>query len=128
MDSIIDYLKNKMLPDNKQESRRIRLRSTRYVILDDVLYKRGCLLHHLRCLAHKEASYVIKEIHERIYGNHSEARSLALKVVCQGYFWPTMKEDTYKFVHLCDKCQRYSNILRQPPEQLTPVTSPWLFA
>ena len=41
MDPIIDYLKNKRLPNNKQDARRIRLRSAREVILADVFYKRG---------------------------------------------------------------------------------------
>ena len=39
-----------------------------------------------------------------------------------------MKEYAYKFVQWHDKFQRYSNIPRQSPKQLTPVTSPWPFA
>ena len=44
MDPIINYLKSKRLADNKQETRMIRLRSARYMILEDVLYKKGYLL------------------------------------------------------------------------------------
>ena len=44
MDLIIDYLKSKRLPNNKQKARKIRLGSTKYVILKDVLYKREYLL------------------------------------------------------------------------------------
>ena len=128
VDPIIDYLKNKTLPDDKQEARWVKLRSAQYVILVDVLYKRGYSLPYLRCLAPEEASYVMREINEGICSNHSEASSLALTTIRQGYFWPTMKEDAYKFVQQCDKCQRYSNIPCQPPEQLTLVTSPWPFA
>ena len=28
----------------------------------------------------------------------------------------------------CDKCQRFSNFIRQPSEELTPMTAPWPFA
>ena len=32
------------------------------------------------------------------------------------------------YVRACDKCQRFSNIIRQPTEELTPMTAPWPFA
>lgn len=115
MDPIVDYLKDKKLLDDKQEARRVKLRLTRYVNLEDVLYKKRYSLPYLQCLAPNEASYVIREIHQRICGNHYGAKSLALKAFCQGYFWPTVKEDAYKFVQQYDKCQRYSNIPCQIP-------------
>lgn len=31
-------------------------------------------------------------------------------------------------VKACDKCQRFANALKSPPEELTPLSSPWLFA
>ena len=27
----------------------------------------------------------------------------------------------------CDKCQRFSNLIRQPSEELTPIIAPWPF-
>lgn len=128
MDPIISYLRDRKLPNNKQEARKIKLRSAQYMILGEVLYKRGYSLPYLRCLALDEANYVRREIHEGICDNHSGVRSLAHKAICQGYFWPTMKEDAQKFVQQYDKCQRFSNITRQPPEQLISVISPWPFA
>lgn len=114
MDHIISYLKDKNLPDNKDEARKILLRLARYVILGDVLYKRGYSLSYLRYLTSKEANYVMREIHEGICGNHSGARSLVLKAIRQGCFWPTMKEYAKTFVQRCDKCQRFSNVPCQP--------------
>ena len=38
MEPIISYLKDKNLPDNKDEARKIRLRLAQYMILGDVLY------------------------------------------------------------------------------------------
>ena len=39
-----------------------------------------------------------------------------------------MQKDTEAYVKTCDKCQRFSNSIRQPTEELTPMTTPWPFA
>lgn len=56
----------------------------------------------------------MREIHESIYCNHTGVRLLALKAIRQGYFWPTIKKDVYKFVKQYDKYKRYSSIPGQP--------------
>ena len=38
-----------------------------------------------------------------------------------------MQKDAEAYVRACDKCQRFSNIIRQPTEELTPLTAPWPF-
>ena len=45
-----------------------------------------------------------------------------------GYYWSSMEEDAKAYVKACDKCQRYSNIPRQPSEYLTPMVALWPFA
>ena len=70
----------------------------------------------------------MREIHEGICGNHSGSRSLVHKLVRAGYYWPTIQVDTEAYVKACDKCQRFSNIIRQPTEELAPMTAPWPFA
>ena len=69
----------------------------------------------------------MREVHERICGNHSGSRSLVHKLVQAGYYWPTMQKDAEAYVKTCDKCQRFNNIIRQPTEELTPMTAPWSF-
>ena len=39
-----------------------------------------------------------------------------------------MQKDAEAYVKTWDKCQRFSNIIRQPTEELTLITAPWLFA
>ena len=56
------------------------------------------------------------------------SRSLVHKLVRAGYYWPTMQKDAEAYVKTCDKCQRFSNIIRQPAEELTPMMAPWPFA
>ena len=38
---IISYLKGGTLPEGKDEDRKLRVRSAKYVLLNDALYKRG---------------------------------------------------------------------------------------
>ena len=39
-----------------------------------------------------------------------------------------MLKDAQAYVNTCDKCRRFNNLIRQPSEELTPMTAPWLFA
>ena len=56
------------------------------------------LLEELKCLDPEDAEYVLREIHERVYGNHCGQHSLVRQVVCVGYFWPTMQKDATQVV------------------------------
>ena len=80
------YLKDGILPNEKEAARKVKVRAARFVLIKDVLYKRGFSRSYLRCLGNKEADYVIREVHKGIYGNHSGSRSLVHKVVRAGYY------------------------------------------
>ena len=125
---LISYLKTGVLPDEKGAARKLKVQASRFVLIKDVLYKRGFSRPYLRCLCQEEADYVMREVHEGICGNHSGARSLVHKLIRAGYYWPTMMKDVQAYVQSCDKCQRFSNLIRQPFEELTPMTAPWPFA
>ena len=86
MTPIISYLKDGSLSEGKDEARRLKVQSAKYVLLNDVLYKRGFSQPYLRCLSPDEANYVLREVHKRACGNHSGARSLIHKVVRAGYY------------------------------------------
>ena len=128
MTPIVGYLKEGKLPQARDEARKLRIKSAKYVLMDEVLYKRGFFQPYLRCLAPDEANYVLREVHEGACGNHSGARSLVHKVVRAGYYCPTIQADAKAYVKVCDQCQRFSNIPRQPSEYLTPMMAPWPFA
>ena len=103
MTLIISYLKDGSLPEGKDEARRFRVRSARYVLLNDVLYKRRFSQPYL--LSSDEANYVLREVHEGACGNHLGARLLIHKVVRVGYYWPTIQADAKAYVKVCDRCQ-----------------------
>ena len=91
MTPIVSYLKDGKLLEMKDEARKLKVRAARYVLMDEVLYKRGFSQPYLRCLAPDEANYVLREIHEGDCGNHSGARSLIHKVIRAEYYWPTIR-------------------------------------
>ena len=122
------YLRLGILPDGKEAARKLKVQASRFVIIKDVLYKRGFSRPYLRCLNHEEADHVMREIHEGICGNHLRARSLVHKLIQAGYYWPIMLKDAQAYVKTCDKCQRFSNLIRQPSEELMPMTAPWPLA
>ena len=70
----------------------------------------------------------MKEVHEGICGNHSGARSLVHKLIRAGYYWPTTQKDAGAYVKTYDKCQRFSNTIGQPSEELTPMMALWPFS
>ena len=86
MTPIIVYLKDGRLPEDKDEARKLRIRAAKYVLIDEVLYKRGFSQPYLRCLAPDESNYVLREVYERACENHSEARALVHKVVHASYY------------------------------------------
>ena len=128
MTPIVCYLKEGWLPKDKVETRKIQIKVARFVIIDDVLYRRGYSLPYLRCVSLEEVDYVLREIHEGICGNHAGARSLAGKALRARYYWLTLQKDAYDIVRACDKCQRFTNVQTRPRETMTPISSPWPFA
>ena len=102
MTPIVSYLKDRKLPEGKDEARELRVRTARYFLMDEVLYKRGFSQPYLRCLAPDKANYVFREVHEGACGNHLGARSFIHKVIRAGYYWPTVQADAKAYVKVCD--------------------------
>ena len=86
MTPIVTYLKEGRLLEEKDEARKVKVKSARYILINEVLYKMGFSQPYLRFLGPEKANYVLKEIHEGACGNHSGARSLVHKVVRAGYY------------------------------------------
>ena len=75
MTPIVIYLKDERLLDDKDETRKLRIKVAKYVLIDKVVYKRGFFQPYLRCLALDESNYVLREVHERACGNHLIGKS-----------------------------------------------------
>ena len=74
-----------MLPDRKA-ARKLKVQASRFILIKDVLYKRGFSRPYLRCLVPEEAKHVMREVHKGICRNHSGARSLMHKLIRAGYY------------------------------------------
>lgn len=59
MDPIISYIKDDQLPSDLFEAKKVRVRATRFTVLNDELSKRGFSLPYLKCLNPEEAMHVM---------------------------------------------------------------------
>ena len=111
MTPITSYLNDGMLPNGKEAVRKLKVQAMQFILIKDVLYKRGFSRPYLRCLIPEEVNYVMREVHERICGNHFESWSLVHKLIWAGYYWPTMQKNAITYIKACDKCQRFGNLI-----------------
>ena len=89
--------------------------AARYVMIEGVLYRRGYYMPLLKCVTPNQSKSLLAEVHEGFCGDDAEGKSLSKKNLQQGFFWPTMNEDSMEYVKKCDKCQRFSKMPRAPP-------------
>ncbi|XP_074356057.1 uncharacterized protein LOC141695732 [Apium graveolens] len=68
MEPILAYIHKGILPKDKFKARRLRYQAARYVVYDEVLYKRGFNQPLLRCVDEEEGNYILREVHEGICG------------------------------------------------------------
>ena len=70
---VIEYLKSPTIA-TESESTKLRIHAAKYILIDDVLYKKSFNFPYLRCLGSEEAQYALREIHEGICGQHMGGR------------------------------------------------------
>jgi len=107
----IDYLKD----PSKEVERCVRFQATKYVLLKEELYYRTIDGVLLRCLSNDEARSLMGEIHEGVCGEHQLAFKMKWMIRRNGYYWPTILEDCFKYFIGCQGCQKFGNIQRAPP-------------
>ncbi|XP_021999239.1 uncharacterized protein LOC110896105 [Helianthus annuus] len=127
MTPILDYLKDGTLLEDRAQARKMKVKALRYQIHDEKLYRKTFLGPLLRCLTPEEASYVIREIHWGICGNHSGPRMVVTKAMNARYFWPDMYQRAVSELQTCEDCQRHAPISHRDKNNLVPVTSAWSF-
>ena len=81
MTPIVQYLKDGVLPKDKKKARLLRIKSARYTLYDDQLYKRGFSTPLLKCVDLEQGNHILQEIREGICGNHAGGLSLAHKAL-----------------------------------------------
>ncbi|XP_027362468.1 uncharacterized protein LOC113870068 [Abrus precatorius] len=103
------------------------MQAAKYILLGTELYKRGISTLMLKCLDENQAGYVIRKIHEGIWGTYSGERTMAAKILRARYFWLTLSKDCDIFVKKCIPCQQHGPHIHQHADTIHPITSPWPF-
>ena len=77
MDSIVMFLKEDVLPEDKSETKKIRRKAPRFWLFEDQkLYMRSFSGSCLLCVYPEAVELILEELHEGICGNHTGERSL----------------------------------------------------
>ncbi|TYI84219.1 hypothetical protein E1A91_D05G348900v1, partial [Gossypium mustelinum] len=77
---IIHTLQGKKESQDRKELTKQQCKAARYTLLKGVLYRKGFSHPLLLCLSPSEADYIMREIHEDIYGDHLGGRLLVQKI------------------------------------------------
>lgn len=98
MTPIIKYIKAGTLLDDPREAKKVKTSSPRYTLANDQLYHHAFSWPLPKCVSEDGGKYILREIHEGIYGAHICAKSLTRKVIRVGYFSQRMQTDVTTFV------------------------------
>ena len=121
------YIADGILPAESGEGMRIKKNSARYTLVDGVLFRHGLTHPILTYVSGDECTRIMSELHEEICGSHVGGRSLASKVICAGFNWPSVREDCVRYAQRCKQCQMHADWHKAPPEELRSICSSWPF-
>ena len=127
--SIIDYLVEKQVPDNRNEANRIVAEAQYYIIEDGILFH----LYQPRSKGHKWTDVkkqlaiprklrdnVLKSYHDALSGGH-QGQERTYEAIRMKYFWPKMYSDIQTYVKTCIPCQQAKRYIHQKQALLKPL-------
>jgi len=121
------YLADGILLVGPEEGKKIKRNSARYTLVDGALFRHRFTHPILTCVSGDECTRIMAELHEGICGSHVGGRSLASKVICVGFYRPTVREDCVRYTQRCKQCQQHADWHKAPLEELRSIYSPWPF-
>lgn len=110
MDPILNYLRYDTVPTDQKEVRKLIYEGDNYTFIYDMLYKGGFNFPYLRCLQPEEGWRTLQDLHSGECSNHIKSLLLCIRVLCLGYYWPTMKDDAKDLVQRYSQCQKHTLI------------------
>ena len=82
MDSIVLFLKEDILPEEKSEADKVQKKASRFWLSEDQkLYKRYFSRPYLLCIHPEASELLLEELHKGICGSHTRGRSLSHKAL-----------------------------------------------
>ncbi|XP_075492485.1 uncharacterized protein LOC142530536 [Primulina tabacum] len=121
MTHLIKFMVNNELPEDRTQAQKTKRQAPRFVLLNNMLYRRSFQGPLLKCLSEKEVDYVLREIHEGYCAEHFGGMSLARKTMLAGFWWPTLSQDSVRMVQACEGCQHHSNFKHSPATLMKPI-------
>ncbi|KAG9442083.1 hypothetical protein H6P81_017937 [Aristolochia fimbriata] len=92
-----------------------------YFLEDPYLYK----IYHdqviRRCVPETEFESILKHCHDGEARRHFSSNRTATKVMQSNFYWPTLYQDSKRYVSTCDRCQRTGNVSRKDEMPLTNI-------
>ena len=86
MDSIVLFLKEDVLLENKSEADMLQRKDPQFWLSkDQKLYKMSFSSPYLLCIHPEAVELLLEELHEGICGSHTRGRSLSHRALIQGY-------------------------------------------
>ena len=88
------------------------------------------LLHSIlrHCLTHEEDEIVLNDFHAGACGDHLSRLAIAQKILCAGYFWPSIFKDCIETVKKIPLCQNFTTKKHTRPTLLHPILTVGPFA
>jgi hypothetical protein len=92
---IIFYLRSGQFPFtmNPKERRTLKMKSSQYVMIVDILFRRNYNGILLICVDEIKVQELIEEFHEGICGGHFVPTTNAHKIIRVGFYWPSIFKD-----------------------------------
>uniref|UniRef100_A0A803NHA5 Uncharacterized protein n=1 Tax=Cannabis sativa TaxID=3483 RepID=A0A803NHA5_CANSA len=79
MTPIAAYLNTREILNNQKEAQKMMRKTSRYIIVEGVMYRRGFSMPLLRCVIKEEVAQLLSKVHEGFCGNHAGRKSLSKK-------------------------------------------------
>jgi transposase InsO family protein len=98
------------------------------VVINDELYKSGAAGILMRCILRDQGRELLQEIHADTCGHHAGPRTSVGKAFRQGFYWPTVVDDSKNIVRRYEGCQFYARQTHLPAQALQTIPIMWPFA
>ena len=98
---IIDCINNVHHTVDEASTARMAVRVRNYTLVEGILNKKGVVQPLLKFISQSEGKNLIQEIHSGSASSHIGPRALSMKVIRQGFYWPTHIKDTEEIVKTC---------------------------